>query len=75
MNKLKEDAKKNAEREAQKSREIAGLRKSQRQRDNQIRTLEAEKKLKEVVLRRKHEEVGCCFQLLCYLQLLETLFC
>ncbi|XP_014665567.1 PREDICTED: kinesin-like protein KIF21A isoform X2 [Priapulus caudatus] len=57
MTKLKEDAKRMAGREAEKSREIAGLRKTQRQRDNQIRTLEAEKKLKEVVLRRKQEEL------------------
>ena len=43
--------------EERRNREIAQLRKESRRHENQIRTLEAEKRQKEVVLKRKQEEV------------------
>lgn len=43
--------------EMQKTKEIAMLRKESRRRENQIRSLQAENKVKEAVLRRRNEEV------------------
>lgn len=57
MNKIKEDSNRHRESEQRRNREIAQLKKESRVKENQIRSLEAEKKIKEVVLRRKQEEV------------------
>ena len=57
MNKMKEDAQRNRQLELQRDKEINQLRKSQRMKDNQIKTMEAERKQKEIVLKRKQEEV------------------
>ncbi|XP_064477158.1 kinesin-like protein KIF21A isoform X2 [Ornithodoros turicata] len=58
MTKMKDETKRHQEQEKRKNRELAQMRKEQRQRENRIRTLEAENRTKEVVLRRKHEEVN-----------------
>ncbi|KAF7997081.1 hypothetical protein HCN44_005358 [Aphidius gifuensis] len=57
LNKMKEESKRHKENELRRNREIAQLRKESRKNANMIRTLEADKKIKEVVLRRKQEEV------------------
>ncbi|XP_012275949.1 kinesin-like protein KIF21A [Orussus abietinus] len=57
LNKMREEAQRHKENELMRNREIAKLRKESRKNANTIRSLEAEKKMKEVVLRRKQEEV------------------
>ncbi|KAK6630614.1 hypothetical protein RUM43_014599 [Polyplax serrata] len=57
MKKMKEEAQKHKQIEMQKTKEIAMLRKESRRRENQIRSLQAENKVKEAVLRRRNEEV------------------
>ncbi|XP_066599552.1 kinesin-like protein KIF21A isoform X2 [Prorops nasuta] len=57
LNKMREEAQKHKENELRRNREIAQLRKETRRNANMIRTLEADKRMKEVVLRRKQEEV------------------
>uniref|UniRef100_T1J740 Kinesin motor domain-containing protein n=1 Tax=Strigamia maritima TaxID=126957 RepID=T1J740_STRMM len=57
LNKMKEEATKHKDSEVKRNREIAQLKKDSRVKANQIRSLEAEKKLKEGMLRRKKEEV------------------
>lgn len=57
LNKMREEAQRHKENELRRNREIAQLRKESRKNANMIRTLEADKRLKEVVLRRKQEEV------------------
>ncbi|GAB6022342.1 Kinesin-like protein kif21b [Chamberlinius hualienensis] len=57
MNKNKEDTQKHKELEQRKNRELAQLRKHNLKVENQCRTLEAEKRLKDAVLKRKQEEV------------------
>ena len=59
MNKIKEEAQKSRQVDILRSREINQLKKEQRLKDSQIKTLEAEKKQKELVLKRKQEEVSC----------------
>ena len=54
---MKEEAAKHKDVELRRNREIAQLRKESRKRENTIRTLEAEKRVKEAVLKRKQEEV------------------
>jgi hypothetical protein len=54
---MKEEAAKHKDVEQRRNREIAQLRKESRKRENTIRSLEAEKRVKEVVLKRKQEEV------------------
>ncbi|CAK9822518.1 Kinesin-like protein KIF21A [Anthophora retusa] len=58
LNKMREEAQKHKENELRRNREIAQLRKESRKNANMIRTLEADKRMKEVVLRRKQEEVS-----------------
>lgn len=58
LNKMREEAQKHKENELRRNREIAQLRKESRKNANMIRTLEADKRIKEVVLRRKQEEVS-----------------
>jgi kinesin family protein 4/21/27 len=57
LNKMKEEAAKHKDVELRTNREIAQLRKESRKRENTIRSLEAEKRVKEAVLKRKQEEV------------------
>ncbi|XP_021939592.1 kinesin-like protein KIF21A isoform X2 [Zootermopsis nevadensis] len=57
LNKMKEESAKHKDVEVRRNREIAQLRKESRKRENTIRSLEAEKRVKEAVLKRKHEEV------------------
>jgi len=54
---MKEENQRHKESEIRRNREIAQLRKESRRHENQIRSLEAEKRQKEVVLKRKTEEV------------------
>ncbi len=58
MNQIKEDTQKNRQAELRRNREIASLRKEQRQKENVIKNLENEKHKRDIVLRRKQEEVG-----------------
>ncbi|XP_076762768.1 kinesin-like protein 31E [Xylocopa sonorina] len=58
LNKMREEAQKHKENELRRNREIAQLRKESRKNANMIRTLEADRRMKEVVLRRKQEEVS-----------------
>ncbi|XP_022237698.1 kinesin-like protein KIF21A isoform X2 [Limulus polyphemus] len=57
VNKMKDESQKHKMQEQRKNKEIAQLRKEGRKHENKIRTLEAEKRMKEIVLRRKQEEV------------------
>jgi kinesin family protein 4/21/27 len=58
MQKMKEDANRHKEIELKRTREIAQLRKESRKRENEIRTLQMDKRVKETVLKRKQEEVN-----------------
>ncbi|KAG6447021.1 hypothetical protein O3G_MSEX004731 [Manduca sexta] len=55
---MRAEAKRHAQAEAARAKEVAQLRKESRKNANLIRSLEAETKLKEQVLRRKQEEVS-----------------
>lgn len=57
MNKSKEDGQKLKNMEQRKNRELAQLRKHTLKVENQCRTLQAEKRVKDAVLKRKQEEV------------------
>lgn len=57
IRKMKEESMKHKQTEMKHTREIAALRKESRQRENQIRSLQAENRVKEAVLRRRAEEV------------------
>ncbi|XP_068132404.1 kinesin-like protein KIF21A isoform X9 [Hyperolius riggenbachi] len=57
MKQMKEEQEKARMVDSRRAREIAQLKKEQRKRDTQLRTLEAQKRQQEVVLRRKNEEV------------------
>ena len=58
MKQLQDEAQKSRKKELQSQKAIAQLEKQQRVKDNQIKSLEADQKRKEVVLKRKLEEVG-----------------
>lgn len=58
MKQIKEDSEKNKQVELRRSREVAQLRKEQLKKEGLIRTLEKEKRQKDVVLKRKQEEVS-----------------
>jgi kinesin family protein 4/21/27 len=57
MKQVKEELEKGKAVEARRTREVAQLRKDQVRKENMIRNLEKEKRQKEVVLKRKQEEV------------------
>lgn len=57
INKMKEESQKHKESELRRVREIAQLRKESRKNANMIKTMEAERILKDKVLKRKQEEV------------------
>lgn len=58
VQRMRAEAKRHAQAEAARAKEVAQLRKESRKNANLIRSLEAETKLKEQVLRRKQEEVS-----------------
>lgn len=57
LHKMKEESLRHKQTETLKTKEIAQLRKESRKTANVIKTLEADKKLKEQILKRKQEEV------------------
>ncbi|CAG5083800.1 Similar to Kif21a: Kinesin-like protein KIF21A (Mus musculus) [Cotesia congregata] len=57
LRKMRLESQRHKDNELRRNREIAQLRKESRKNANMIRTLEADKRMKEVVLRRKQEEV------------------
>ncbi|KAG8577307.1 hypothetical protein GDO81_010135 [Engystomops pustulosus] len=58
MKQMKEEQEKARMVDARRNREIAQLKKDQRKRESQLRTLEAQKRQQEVVLKRRTEEVS-----------------
>lgn len=64
MNQIKEVTQKTRQSEMRHTKEVAKLRKEQRAKDNQIKTLEADKRRRDLVLRRKQEEVGVDLQII-----------
>jgi kinesin family protein 4/21/27 len=58
MKQMKEDAEKSKQFELRKNKEMALLRKEQIKKEGIIRTLENQKRQKDMVLKRKTEEVG-----------------
>jgi len=58
MGKIREETIKGRQAEMKHNQELIQLRKEQRIKDSQIRSLEADKKQKELILRRKQEEVS-----------------
>lgn len=58
MNKMKEETQRHKEAETRRNREIAQLKKQSRIDANLIKKMEAEKRAKNIVLRRKQEEVA-----------------
>jgi len=58
MNKMREETAKNRTAEVQRNKEINQLKKEQRLKDSHIKTLETEKRQKDIVLKRKQEEVS-----------------
>lgn len=58
INKMKEESQRHKESELRRVREIAQLRKESRKNANMIKTMEAERRIKDQVLKRKQEEVS-----------------
>jgi TolA-binding protein len=57
VQKMKEESVRHREQEAKRNKELTQMRKLTRKNESRIRTLEAEKRMKETVLKRKTEEV------------------
>ena len=57
MKQMKEDAEKNKKFEVKKNKEIAQIKKEHMKREGRIRTLENQTRQKDMVLKRKQEEV------------------
>jgi kinesin family protein 4/21/27 len=57
MKQVKEEAERTKQAESRRSREVSQMNKDQLQKENRIKTLEREKQQKEIILRRKQEEV------------------
>jgi kinesin family member 21 len=57
LNKMKEESNRHKLEQERRNRDVAQLRKANRKHENQIRSLEAEKRAKDVVLKRRQEEV------------------
>lgn len=57
MNQLREESLKSKQEEQKRMREIAILKRDHLKKDNQIKSLEAEKKCREIVLKRKQEQI------------------
>ena len=73
MKQIKEDTEKNKQAELRRSKEIAQLRKEQLKKEGLIRNLENEKRRKDVVLKRKQEEVIIVIVWVVYLRLIYRL--
>lgn len=58
INKMKEESQRHKESELRRVREIAQLRKESRKNASMIKTMEAERRIKDQVLKRKQEEVS-----------------
>ncbi|XP_059472977.1 kinesin-like protein KIF21A [Neocloeon triangulifer] len=58
VNKMREESQRHKVEQERRNRELAQLRKANRKHENQIRSLEAEKRAKDVVLKRRQEEVN-----------------
>lgn len=58
INKMKEESQRHKESELKRVREIAQLKKESRKNANMIKTMEAERRIKDQVLKRKQEEVS-----------------
>lgn len=58
INKMKEETQRHKQTELQRVREIAQLKKESRKNANMIKTMEAERRIKDQVLKRKQEEVS-----------------
>lgn len=58
INKMKEETQRHKQTELQRIREIAQLKKESRKNANMIKTMEAERRIKDQVLKRKQEEVS-----------------
>ncbi|XP_046388282.1 kinesin-like protein KIF21A isoform X3 [Ischnura elegans] len=58
VNKMKEELTRHKESDLRRAKEIAQLRKETRRNENKIRSLEADKRAKEAVLKRRNEEVS-----------------
>ena len=59
MSKIRDETIKVRQVELKHNQELVQLRKEQRIKDSQIRCLEADKRQKELILRRRQEEVSC----------------
>jgi len=57
MTKVRDETLKSRQAELKHNQELIQMRKEQRMKDSQIRSLEAEKRQKELILKRKQEEV------------------
>lgn len=64
MNQIKIETAKSRDSERRRQREIGQLKKEQRAKDNQIRGLKTEKQHRDLVLKRKQEEVRILQQLI-----------
>lgn len=58
MKQMKDEVAKNKQQEMSKNKEIAQLKKVSRMREIAIRNLESEKRQKELILKRKQDEVS-----------------
>ena len=58
MNQIKTESAKSREAEMRRRREVAMLKKDQLAKDNKIRGLQTEKRQRDLVLKRKQEEVS-----------------
>ena len=57
MNQLRDETIKSKQDEQKRMKEIALLKRDHLKKDNQIKSLEAEKKCRDIVLKRKQEEI------------------
>ena len=58
MNQIRDEQKKSRQKELERNREIQALKKVSRKRESQIKMLENKARAKDVVLKRKTEEVS-----------------
>ena len=64
VQKMKEESVRHRETENQRNREVSTLKKQTRKNESKIKSLEAEKRMKELALKRKNEEVTNTYLLL-----------
>jgi hypothetical protein len=58
LNRMKEESARHKQEQERRNREVAQLRKANRKHENQIRAMEADRRAKEIVLKRRQEEVS-----------------